>query len=238
MARFDDPSVRYDAPGIFFDLSERGTASRMKSMSKPKLNLQGLVPLSKVQLVNEIVTQMAGNVHFTTPTPTLAALTTKSDALSAIISQISLTEQQLEQHNLTQETLVTELDALLTGLMAYVESASGGEETKILSAGMGVRGKPTPPGPMPQVTGLEVKAGDAPGVILLRHDSVKGAKIYERQRSPDPFTNASWVNLDSSTKASSNATDLPSAIRCWFRVRAVGTKGPGPWSDPAIKTVP
>jgi hypothetical protein len=46
------------------------------------------------------------------------------------------------------------------------------------------------------------------------------------------------VNLDSSTKASSNATDLPSATRCWFRVRAVGTKGPGPWSDPAIKTVP
>ncbi len=238
MARFDDPSVRFDAPGIFFDMPESGAAPRIKSMSKPKLNLQGVDPLSKVQLVNDIVTQMTGNANFTTPNPTLAALTTKSDALSAIISQISLTEQQLEQHNVTQDTLVTELDALLTALMAYVESASGGEEAKILSAGMGVRGKPTPPGPMPQVTGLEAKAGDDAGVILLRHDAVKGAKVYERQRSPDPFTNASWVNLDASTKASSTVTDLPSATRCWFRVRAVGAKGPGPWSDPAIKTVP
>jgi hypothetical protein len=132
-------------------MSERGAASRMKSMSKPKLNLPELDPLSKVQLVNDIVTQMTGKAP--PPTPTLAALPTKSDALSAIINQIALTEQQLEQHDFTQGTLVTELDALLTALMAYVESASGGEETKILSAGMGVRGKPTPPGPMPQVTG-------------------------------------------------------------------------------------
>ena len=31
---------------------------------------------------------------------------------------------------------------------------------------------------------------------------------------------------------------LPSVSRCWVRLRAIGTAGPSPWSNPAVKTVP
>lgn len=93
---------------------------------------------------------------------------------------------------------------------------------------------------MPQVDGLDCTIGDAEGRVILRWKSIKGAKSYEIQVSVDPITTTSWKAADPSvsTKASVTLDGLPSGGRCWFRVRAIGSAGAGPWSDPSVKTVP
>ena len=40
------------------------------------------------------------------------------------------------------------------------------------------------------------------------------------------------------TKSKATVTGLTSGTKYWFRVRAIGATGPGPWSDPATKIAP
>lgn len=46
-----------------------------------------------------------------------------------------------------------------------------------------------------------------------------------------------WVPRNSVTRAEADVLGLPTGSRCYFRVRAVGAAGPGPWSDIAMKIV-
>jgi hypothetical protein len=238
--RYDDPGAFYDAPNAFYDLPEDSapTSRKKHPMSKPKLNLQSRSPLEKVQKTEDIVTALTANASFPTPIPSLATMTGKADALSAAVSAREAAKMAFDEALTNLNTAEVDLDTSLTQLMAYVESASGGDEAKILSAGFEIKGKPSPVGAMPQVQGLDSSAGDAEGRIILRWKSVKGAKTYEIQTCPDPITAAGWKSAGLTTKASLTLDGLPTGGRCWFRVRAIGSAGPGPWSDPCVKTVP
>jgi len=238
--RFDAPNAFYDAPGAFYDRLEDAALidRKPKSMSKPKLSLQSMGSLEKVQKTEDLVAALTGNASFPNPIPSLATLTGKADALSAAVSAREAAKLTLEQAVSALNTAEEEVDASLTSLMAYVESASGGEEAKILSAGFEIKGKAAPAGAMPQAEGLESAAGDTEGRVNLRWKPVKSAKTYEVHSCPDPITSAGWKPAGLSTKASLVLDGLPTGGRCWFRVRAIGSAGPGPWSDPSVKTVP
>ena len=47
-----------------------------------------------------------------------------------------------------------------------------------------------------------------------------------------------YATFKQTTAAHVTITGLTSGSRVWVRVRAIGTKGEGPWSDPATKIVP
>ena len=68
---------------------------------------------------------------------------------------------------------------------------------------------------------------------------VRGADSYQIQVSVDPVTPTSWALFDSCNTASLTLEGFTSGTKQWVRVRAVGAdNGKGPWSDPAVKTVP
>ncbi len=205
---------------------------------KVKLSLDGLTPPEKVLLANTVVTSMTGNPNFPTPNPPLATVTTKATALNTSIGGYDTTkaasETALAQRN--QDELG--LDGALTQLAAYVENASGGDPTKIESAGMAVRAERTPPAIPGQVMSLVLTEGDFPGTLDAAWDPQRSSKIYELQTSPDPMSEASWVAKGSSTRSRTTLEGLTGGTKMWVRVRAVGAAGPGPWSDPATKTVP
>lgn len=234
---YDNPAVFWDLPGFLYDMAG-GVPNPTKPMAKPKLTLKDLTLLQKIQKANDIVTALTGNANYPTPNPALATVTEKSDDAAAAFSVREQTKQLLDEKQTDMNTTETDLDATLTALMSYVESTSLGNAAKILSAGFEIKGQPTPIGPMPQVQNLDSSTNAAEGVVILRWKAVKGAKSYEVQTSPDPFTSQSWQGAAVVTKATHTLTGLPTGARCWFRVRAIGTAGPGPWSDPAIKTVP
>lgn len=236
--RYDDPSVFWDMPGFSYDLPDEAGPTKHTRMAKPKLELKGLTPLQKVQKLGDLVTAATGNANFPTPNPSLATMTAKGDALAAAFSAREAAKLTLDEKQAALEFADGDADGALVAYAAYVESTSGGDEQKILSAGLAVKGKPTPIGPLPQVEGLECVVGATEGQVVPRWKPVKGAKAYEIQTCPDPITAAGWQAAGMSTKATLIVNGLPSGGRCWFRVRAIGTAGPGPWSDPAVKTVP
>lgn len=58
------------------------------------------------------------------------------------------------------------------------------------------------------------------------------------QTSADAVTTTSWSYRLTVVKSSVTVNSFSSGVKVWMRVRGIGTAGPGPWSDPAVKTVP
>lgn len=236
--KYDDPTHFWDMPGFHYDMPEQEAIQTPHTMAKPKLDLKGKTPLEKVQKTEDIVVATTGNANFPNPNPPLTTLTGKADALSAAYSAREAARQTLDETQAALDAAEADLDTSLVAFAAYVESASGGDPQKILSSGLAIKGPNTPIGPMPQVQGLDSAASVEAGRIILRWTAVKGAKTYEVQTCPDPITTTGWTGVGLPTKATLTVDGLPSGGRCWFRVRAVGSAGPGPWSDPCVKTVP
>ena len=207
-------------------------------MAKVKLGLDRLTPDELVALANTIKTAMTGNANFTTPNPSLAslgtAITTATTKVAAYDSALAASQTALSE----RDAALAALRGLLSQEGAYVENTSGGDAAKIESAGMSVRDDATPIGVPTQVLNLVVTAGDNEGTLDCAWDPVRGASSYIIQTSVDPVSSSSWTYKASSAKSTANVNGFTSGARIWTRVRALGAAGEGPWSDPAVKTVP
>lgn len=207
-------------------------------MAKVKLALRDLTIPEKVQLDRQIVTAMTGNANFATPAPTLASITTAVDALEAAFNVAQAARLEAKQKTELQTTAEQQADALVTQLATYVEGTSAGDAAKIQSAGMDVRADGAPIGDLPAPAGLASTAGDNDGEVDLDWDSVRGAKSYVMEKSPDPITATSWQQASLVTKSKGTVSGLTSGTKYWFRVAAIGTSGQSPWSGPATKIAP
>jgi len=207
-------------------------------MAKTKLNLARLSPEQTLQLANDIKIAMSNNANFATPIPTLETLNAMIAGLQSKISEWNAAQSTAQMKTSERNGALDTLRAGLTQLASYVEAASAGDEVKIQSAGMSVRGAAVAAGIPDQVTNLAVTAGDGEGELDAVWDGVFGARSYEIQISPDPVTPTSWTNRPSVTKSRVTLNGLPSGTRIWVRVRAIAAAGHGTWSEPAVKMVP
>ena len=91
---------------------------------------------------------------------------------------------------------------------------------------------------MTQVQNFSLTAGDFDGEVQGHCDPVLGARNYNIQACFDMTGTPQWQDKDDSPNTQFSIKALPSGQRVWVRMRAYGTKGPGPWSDPATKIVP
>lgn len=236
---WDAPGLHWDAAGLAWD----GAAptppdpNPRRTMAQVKLNLDRLSREEVAALGQHIHNAMDGNANYPTPNPALADVQTAITSLQTGLSELEAARQLAREKTVEVDTRVLTLRNLLTGLAAYVQNTSGGDEQLIINAGMQVR-DPATPVVMTPVTSLESSPGDDSGEVELSWDPVRGASSYEIQTSPDPITADSWGHGGISTKSRTTLTGLPTGERCWFRVRAIGANGPGGWSDPATKVVP
>jgi hypothetical protein len=235
---YDTPDLLYDGAATYDDGPPQ-PQQKGKRMAKVKLGLSTLDPNEVVELANQIITSMTGNANFATPNPTLAAVRTQKDATTASITGYDTAKEAASAALVTRDNNVTVLKNLLTQLGLYVENTSAGDAAKIESAGMSVRATSAPVGPMGQVMDLVLSPGDFEATLDAVWNPVRGALSYEVQISPDPPTPTSWAAKMTAGKSSATIEELTSGARMWVRVRAVGADNkPGPWSDPAVKTVP
>ena len=94
-------------------------------------------------------------------------------------------------------------------------------------------GSPTPAPPVGQILNLVLTHGDHDGATDASWNRDKSAYSYEVQTSPDPMTATSWVPNQIAPQSSCTLETQPVGAKLWVRVRAIGTDGPGLWSDPA-----
>jgi hypothetical protein len=207
-------------------------------MAKIKLNFRTLSIPEKISGARQIVTALTGNADFASPQPPLAEVTTTIDNLETAYSDVLAARQEAKEKTSAQNQKEEDFDRALSRLASYVESASGGDETKIKSVGMDVRATATSAQGLDLPASLAATAGDHEGEIDLQWDKVPRAKSYVLQSSTDPPTSTSWQHQAVSTKSRITIEGLTSGTKYWFRVAAVGANGQSGWSDPATKIAP
>lgn len=207
-------------------------------MNKIKLNLRGLGIPEKIARSQQIVAAMTGNASFSTPQPTLVQVTSAASDLNAAYAAAQAARQETKTKISEQNQKEEALDRVLTQLASYVESISGEDEAKIMSAGMELRAAQSTTGDLNAPAALAASAGDRDGEIDLAWDKVDNARSYVIERSADPPTASSWTHAAVSTRSRVTIEGLTSGTKYWFRVAAVGSGGQSPWSDPATKLAP
>jgi len=206
-------------------------------MPKAKLNFRGLsIPL-KIAKAKQIAAAMTGNANFPNPHPPLADITAVINATESKSAEKEATVQLGKTQTTELAALEDQLDAMMNQIVSHVDSVSGGDEAKILSAGLDTRAAATATTqPPPQRAALDVTAGDRDGELDASWDTVAGAKSYVIETSED--TPTGWKHAGVSTKSKFTIEGLQSGKRYWIRVAAINTAGQSGWSDPATKIAP
>ncbi len=205
----------------------------MSKAKQIKLGLTSLTQEDKLNLAQTVFTKLTGNASFPAPNPTLAVLNGKRQAVADKNNEIAVMEVDLKLKYEEKSLLIQELDSALIAEAGYVQTASAGDAAKILSSGFEFRAPGQPIGPLPAPQSLHSNAGDMEGTVECQWDAVRGAKSYIADCATD--ANGPWTQFYVGSVAHCEATALVPGKLYWFRARAVGPLGAGPWSDPSFK---
>ena len=227
--------VRFDS-GIRYD--EAPAATNKRVMSKPKLELRLKSDSELLAYARAHITAMTGNASFPTPTPNAADFLAAVDAYESGLNDAIAKALAAQTATAAKDVLRSSLETALTQRANSVEIASGGDETKILSAGFNTKSTPAPIGAMTQPSNLRATMGTMTGVINVQWDAVKGAKSYILDCRTHGATPGPWSQAKILTTTKFAVTGLTPGQEYSFRVRAVGSAGEGPWSDEAVKMAP
>jgi hypothetical protein len=208
-------------------------------MPRIKLNLRSLTIPEKIARSQQIVAALTDNPNFTAPHPPLAQVSAAINELETATNAAQAARQEAKARTAAQNAKEDALDKIMAQLVAHVESIAGDDQQLIMSAGLDVRAAAAPaPTTPPAPPALTATAGDHEGEIDLSWDTVRGARSYVVERSPDPPTESSWTHAAVSTRSQTTIEHLTSGTRYWFRVAAVTATGQSAWSNPAMKIAP
>jgi hypothetical protein len=126
----------------------------------------------------------------------------------------------------------------LRALASVLEAKAKGNLAMLSLSTLPLAGEPVPSTVPAQISNLSVTAGDMAGTLDVQHDPEGNSTIYETEVTTVDPVNGPWVRQPSSNSSSRSVGGLTSGQRAWVRVRGHGSKGDGPWSDPATKIVP
>jgi len=212
-------------------------------MSSIVINLSRLNAKQLVDLSDLVSPKLAPTAPATPPLPNMAAKVT------ALIAERNATKAASDIYEAAKSALVNlknarddAADALRAEhkvVISAVEAESRGEATELSSSGYPLGSSTSQNATVPGVIGnLALTAGDADATLDLSYDPEPNSKTYDVQiTTVDPLLGP-WTTHAQPTTSSLLLSGLTSGQRVWVRVRGVGSKGAGGWSDPATKIVP
>jgi hypothetical protein len=198
-------------------------------MAKTKLGLQDLTVSEKIEMGQRVASSLENNPRFPNAGDLISALSTATSDLTTAHTDAATKRQaaQLATEVVTQKE--EEWNQVMNRVGGMVEMASNGDTAVILSAGVGVRTARAAVGVLPAPANLTAEAGAHEGTIDLSWKPLRGASSYEVQQSLQGTEG--WEHVCSCTRSKVTVSGLSSGTRHYFRVRAVGAAGAGPWSD-------
>ena len=212
-------------------------------MASLALNLSRLNPTQNVALADQVLAKMDPPPPATPGVPGLAAETavykTARDTANASNDAYEQAKVALGQLKQARDADHDALRIEQTSFSKAVESKAKGDPVVLTASGFPLAGVPTPStqgtGPIFNFT---LTQGDAEGSLDGSHDRPARVTNFEVQVTTVDAIAGPYVTKLSPTTSSWKLTGLPSGQRVWVRVRANGSGGEGPWSDPATKIVP
>jgi hypothetical protein len=197
-------------------------------MAKIKLDHTRLDTPAYIVRMREISTALAA-------APTFAPLAAKLPPFNALVDTLETKSTEYEAAVQAAKTVLTERDTARVAVedaARALASASEGEtsdEAALQGGGWHLRGVATVVGPMPAPQNVTASGGDMDGEVDLSWEPVDGRDTYLGEHGTS--ATGPWTQFYVGKKSSATATGLTSGTAYWFRLRAVGAAGPGPWSD-------
>ena len=209
-------------------------------MTQFKLELQKRTVTSKLALGTTHITSMNGNTHYPAATrvPTDAQMQTAQDDLQTAQNAADAAEVVGKQRIQERDEKEAAWDRVITARANNCEAVTPNDLAALASTGFPLRGTPAPIGALPAPGDLRATATDNAGVIELRCDTVKGASSYEWECKVHDNVAAPWSAIKTSTTSKILVPGLTPGTLYAFRVRAIGSAGPGAWSDEASGRAP
>ena len=185
----------------------------------------------KVQISKLVESSMALNTNFAEPSPSLASITAKREALELAIPLAANGDRVAVAK---RNTLARELTQLLVAECRYVNSASHGDRDVALTSGFVAAKTPTPSplaDPPFNVVALPTTKGGEALVRFQTHYGSRTKQIFITNE--DPATEPVWKLATVTTKNQCVIPGLDHTKYYWFRVNAVCAAGVSGFSDPA-----
>lgn len=176
-----------------------------------------------------VLVKMAGNESFPQPTPALASVQL---SLKTFLEDLAEAKDggraKTAEKNASREVLLDQL----RNLALYVQITSKGDLAVLLSSGFESVKAPTPAGVLPAPVQVSLTQGELSGSLLLRGSPVRNAGSYEGQLTTKIADPESWEPAGKNTAARTTIDGLSPGTQYWGRLRAIGSEGPGAWSEP------
>lgn len=207
-------------------------------MSKIALNMKDITDLRAATKAKTALDLCTGTQLADPMPPEVGALATALEEFNAaILAQVAADNAAKSATERKKEKRKT-VERKYAAVAAKVQTLSEGSSTFIIAHGFDVvsTGRSIS---MTQVLNLSVSAGDEVGQLDVQWDPVSGVRVYKLQIGTDPTgPSPDWTDKAMVTKSKCSLKSLPTATKVWVRVKAIGAKDEGAWSDPAVKTVP
>jgi hypothetical protein len=182
---------------------------------------------------------MTGNTNYPVPTrvPTDAQVQAAQDDLANAEAAVDAAEIAWKQKIQDRDAKEAAWDTVITARANHCEAVTPTDLVALQSTGFPLRSAGAPVGQLPAPGDLKATATDNEGEIELRCKTVTGASTYEwQQRLHDG--NPPWQPLKTGTTTKILVPSLTPGVVYAFRVRAIGSAGPGTWSDEATERAP
>jgi hypothetical protein len=207
-------------------------------MAKPRLDLRTKKDNELQHFAEGVVRAMRESAHFAAHLAMVEAAATQVTEFSTALLEQGVAETTLRAATKRKQAARKKAELALTTLASLAASVAQGNAAVILDTQMPLRRKRTPVGRLPAPADLRAEPSDFEGACDLTWELVKGTSVYEVEYKLQAAPDDAWQRFASVTPSKARVTGLTPGAQYYFRVRSIGTAGPGTWSDVALRRAP
>lgn len=209
-------------------------------MAPPKVKADSRnVPIpDKIQALRGVLVKVTGNANFPIVQETLPALKAAVDLLETTYLDAQGARDTAKAKTAIQNQRETALDSLTSNLVEDVNREGNGNGNVLLTSGLPLYKEPTAAAIPAAMSNFSLSRGDNPGEIDGQCHAELLARQYESRYIIGETPTGAWVLGPTFLISKFTWTGFVSGTRVWICIRAKGTNGEGPWSDPMSLIVP